>query len=112
MKVQPKKSNNKLNKLFIFLTDIRLTLHCFPQTLLAIARVGRGGRQRRKRAGANTASGPEHSPLDLSAASESACKRARLSASPSTRSESDERDRTSGDGEKLRLIFIKSKENH
>ncbi|KAI8436995.1 hypothetical protein MSG28_010397 [Choristoneura fumiferana] len=62
-------------------------------TLLAISRVGRGGRSRRKRTGA----APEHSPLDLSAAGESAAKRARLSASPSTRSDSDERDRNSND---------------
>ncbi|XP_073956105.1 uncharacterized protein isoform X2 [Choristoneura fumiferana] len=63
------------------------------KTLLAISRVGRGGRSRRKRTGA----APEHSPLDLSAAGESAAKRARLSASPSTRSDSDERDRNSND---------------
>ncbi|XP_028156740.1 polyhomeotic-like protein 3 [Ostrinia furnacalis] len=65
------------------------------KTLLAISRVGRGGRSRRKRVGAGAA--PEHSPLDLSAAGESAAKRARLSASPSTRSDSDERDRASND---------------
>ncbi|XP_075978450.1 uncharacterized protein LOC142978059 isoform X2 [Anticarsia gemmatalis] len=65
------------------------------KTLLAISRVGRGGRSRRKRTGAGVA--PEHSPLDLSAAGESAAKRARLSASPSTRSDSDERDRVSND---------------
>ncbi|KAJ8731219.1 hypothetical protein PYW07_004383 [Mythimna separata] len=64
------------------------------KTLLAISRVGRGGRSRRKRNGAGA---PEHSPLDLSAAGESAAKRARLSASPSTRSDSDERDRVSND---------------
>ncbi|CAH0585563.1 unnamed protein product [Chrysodeixis includens] len=64
------------------------------KTLLAISRVGRGGRSRRKRTGAGAA---EHSPLDLSAAGESAAKRARLSASPSTRSDSDERDRVSND---------------
>lgn len=45
----------------------------------------------------------EHSPLDLSAAGESAAKRARLSASPSTRSESDERDRVSNDGKGISL---------
>ncbi|KAL0838652.1 hypothetical protein ABMA28_016728 [Loxostege sticticalis] len=65
------------------------------KTLLAISRVGRGGRSRRKRVGAGAA--PEHSPLDLSAAGESAAKRARLSASPSTRSDSDERDRVSNE---------------
>ncbi|XP_052741412.1 uncharacterized protein LOC112048204 isoform X2 [Bicyclus anynana] len=59
------------------------------KTLLAISRVGRGGRSRRKRVGAGTTA--EHSPLDLSAAGESAAKRARLSASPSTRSDGDER---------------------
>ncbi|RVE50922.1 hypothetical protein evm_004489 [Chilo suppressalis] len=64
------------------------------KTLLAISRVGRGGRSRRKRIGAGA---PEHSPLDLSAAGESAAKRARLSVSPSTRSDSDERDRVSND---------------
>ncbi|KAJ0176487.1 hypothetical protein K1T71_007666 [Dendrolimus kikuchii] len=66
------------------------------KTLLAISRVGRGGRSRRKR---DTRTGvvPEHSPLDLSAAGESAAKRARLSASPSTRSDSDDRDRVSND---------------
>ncbi|XP_049694294.2 polyhomeotic-like protein 3 isoform X1 [Helicoverpa armigera] len=64
------------------------------KTLLAISRVGRGGRSRRKRHGAGV---PEHSPLDLSAAGESAAKRARLSASPSTRSDSDDRDRVSND---------------
>ncbi|XP_026739198.1 polyhomeotic-like protein 3 [Trichoplusia ni] len=64
------------------------------KTLLAISRVGRGGRSRRKRTGAGA---PEHSPLDLSAAGESAAKRARLSASPSTRSDSDDRDRVSND---------------
>ncbi|XP_063624332.1 polyhomeotic-like protein 2 isoform X1 [Cydia splendana] len=63
------------------------------KTLLAISRVGRGGRSRRKRAG----TAPEHSPLDLSAAGESAAKRARLSASPSTRSDSGERDPVSND---------------
>lgn len=65
------------------------------KTLLAISRVGRGGRSRRKRIG--TGAAPEHSPLDLSAAGESAAKRARLSASPSTRSDIDERDRVSND---------------
>ncbi|XP_035439942.1 uncharacterized protein LOC118269123 isoform X3 [Spodoptera frugiperda] len=64
------------------------------KTLLAISRVGRSGRSRRKRNGAGA---PEHSPLDLSAAGESAAKRARLSASPSTRSDSDDRDRVSND---------------
>ncbi|KAI5633684.1 SAM domain (Sterile alpha motif) domain-containing protein [Phthorimaea operculella] len=59
------------------------------KTLLAISRAGRGGRSRRKRIGT---SAPEHSPLDLSAAGESAAKRARLSASPSTRSESDDKE--------------------
>ncbi|KPJ08596.1 hypothetical protein RR48_12349 [Papilio machaon] len=63
-------------------------------TLLAISRVGRSGRSRRKRLVGNSA---EHSPLDLSAASESAAKRARLSASPSTRSDSDDRDRVSNE---------------
>ncbi|XP_039753244.1 uncharacterized protein LOC120628729 isoform X1 [Pararge aegeria] len=58
------------------------------KTLLAISRVGRGGRSRRKRVTGTTT---EHSPLDLSAAGESAAKRARLSASPSTRSDGDER---------------------
>ncbi|XP_072949430.1 uncharacterized protein [Epargyreus clarus] len=58
------------------------------KTLLAISRVGRGGRSRRKRV---VAGATEHSPLDLSAAGESAAKRARLSASPSTRSDGDER---------------------
>ena len=75
-----------------------LTSSISLQTLLAISRVGRGGRSRRKRNGAGA---PEHSPLDLSAAGESAAKRARLSASPSTRSDSDERDRVSNDGEYL-----------
>lgn len=42
----------------------------------------------------------EHSPLDLSAAGESAAKRARLSASPS---DSDERDRLSNDGKSLSI---------
>ncbi|KAG6444536.1 hypothetical protein O3G_MSEX003419 [Manduca sexta] len=65
------------------------------KALLAISRVGRGGRSRRKRVGAGNPT--EHSPLDLSAAGESAAKRARLSASPSTRSDSDERDRVSND---------------
>lgn len=66
--------------------------------LLAISRVGRGGRLRRKRVGTGAA---EHSPLDLSAASENAAKRARLSASPSTRSDSDDRDAASSDGKPL-----------
>ncbi|XP_053610152.1 uncharacterized protein LOC128675066 isoform X2 [Plodia interpunctella] len=65
------------------------------KTLLAISRVHRGGRSRRKRIGMGNM--PEHSPLDLSAAGESAAKRARLSASPSTRSDSDERDRISNE---------------
>lgn len=65
------------------------------KTLLAISRVGRGGRARRKRLG--TGAVLEHSPLDLSAAGESAAKRARLSASPSTRSDSDDRDGVSND---------------
>ncbi|CAH0715373.1 unnamed protein product, partial [Brenthis ino] len=65
------------------------------KTLLAISRVGRGGRSRRKRVGAGVTT--EHSPLDLSAAGESAAKRARLSASPSTRSDGDERDRVSNE---------------
>lgn len=69
------------------------------QALLAISRVGRGGRSRRKRVVANAGSAPEHSPLDLSAGGESAAKRARLSTSPSTRSDSDERDGASNDGE-------------
>ncbi|OWR51129.1 hypothetical protein KGM_207718 [Danaus plexippus plexippus] len=64
------------------------------KTLLALSRVGRGGRSRRKRVGVTTA---EHSPLDLSAAGESAAKRARLSASPSTRSDGDDRDRVSNE---------------
>lgn len=64
-----------------------------------MSRVGRSGRSRRKRMGTAT----EHSPLDLSAAGESAAKRARLSASPSTRSESDERDRVSNDGKGISL---------
>ncbi|XP_047503547.1 polyhomeotic-like protein 3 isoform X2 [Pieris napi] len=64
------------------------------KTLLAISRVGRGGRSRRKRIGTGTV--PEHSPLDLSAAGETAAKRARLSASPSTRSD-DDRDRISNE---------------
>lgn len=66
------------------------------KTLLAMSRVGRGGREsRRKRYGSNSSAntvGAEHSPLDLSAASESAAKRARLSVSPSTRSDSEDRD--------------------
>lgn len=72
-----------------------LNVYVYLQTLLAISRVGRSGRSRRKRNGAGA---PEHSPLDLSAAGESAAKRARLSASPSTRSDSDDRDRVSNDG--------------
>lgn len=60
--------------------------------------MGRGGRSRRKRVVANAGTAAEHSPLDLSAGAESAAKRARLSVSPSTRSDSDERDRTSNDG--------------
>ncbi|XP_045498648.1 uncharacterized protein LOC123696496 isoform X3 [Colias croceus] len=64
------------------------------KTLLAISRVSRTGRSRRKRVGVGSA--PEHSPLDLSAAGESAAKRARLSASPSTRSD-DDRDRVSNE---------------
>ncbi|CAK1551242.1 unnamed protein product [Leptosia nina] len=64
------------------------------KTLLAISRVGRGGRSRRKRVGAGAV--PEHFPLDLSAAGESASKRARLSSSPSTRSD-DDRDRISNE---------------
>ncbi|XP_062525786.1 polyhomeotic-like protein 3 isoform X3 [Bombyx mori] len=67
------------------------------KTLLAISRISRSGRSRRKRTGA-TGSTAEHSPLDLSAAGESAAKRARLSASPSARSDSDDRDRVSTDG--------------
>ncbi|XP_050685040.1 uncharacterized protein LOC126979636 isoform X2 [Leptidea sinapis] len=65
------------------------------KALLAVTRVGRGGRSRRKRVGAGAVT--EHSPLDLSAAGESAAKRARLSASPSTRSDGDERDRVSNE---------------
>ncbi|CAG9102914.1 unnamed protein product [Plutella xylostella] len=72
------------------------------KTLLAISRVGLRGRSRRKRGGAAGAgAGAEHSPLDLSAAGETAAKRARLSASPSTRSDdgpgSDDRGSTRGD---------------
>ncbi|KAL4716708.1 hypothetical protein ACJJTC_004827 [Scirpophaga incertulas] len=74
---------------FPFMLDMSST-----KTLLAISRVGRGGRLRRKRI---SACAPEHSPLDLSAAGESAAKRARLSASPSTRSDSDDRDGISND---------------
>ncbi|XP_031766312.1 uncharacterized protein LOC113520816 isoform X2 [Galleria mellonella] len=65
------------------------------KTLLAISRVHRSGRSRRKRIG--TGAPADHSPLDLSAAGESAAKRARLSASPSTRSDSEDRDRISND---------------
>ncbi|KAM3965285.1 uncharacterized protein ACR2FA_000672 [Aphomia sociella] len=63
------------------------------KTLLAISRVHRSGRSRRKRLG--TAAPADHSPLDLSAAGEIAAKRARSSASPSTRSDSEDRDRIS-----------------
>ncbi|XP_046965571.1 uncharacterized protein LOC124534006 isoform X1 [Vanessa cardui] len=65
------------------------------KALLAISRVGRGGRSRRKRVGPGVTA--EHSPLDLSAAGESAAKRARLSVSPSTRSDGDDRDRVSNE---------------
>ncbi|XP_050351098.1 uncharacterized protein LOC126773897 isoform X2 [Nymphalis io] len=65
------------------------------KALLAISRVGRGGRSRRKRIGPGVTA--EHSPLDLSAAGESAAKRARLSISPSTRSDGDDRDRVSNE---------------
>ncbi|VVC91276.1 unnamed protein product, partial [Leptidea sinapis] len=74
----------------------------FP-ALLAVTRVGRGGRSRRKRVGAGAVT--EHSPLDLSAAGESAAKRARLSASPSTRSDGDERDRVSNEVEVIRSKY-------
>lgn len=81
---------------YLFLNRYYNASNYSSQTLLAISRVGRGGRSRRKRIGTGVV--PEHSPLDLSAAGESAAKRARLSASPSTRSDSDDRDRASNDG--------------
>ncbi|XP_013145201.1 PREDICTED: uncharacterized protein LOC106108549 isoform X2 [Papilio polytes] len=103
--VQSDTSEVPLGGLFDKLTTQQggpLRLPAFPpmldmsstKTLLAISRVGRSGRSRRKRLVGNSA---EHSPLDLSAASESAAKRARLSASPSTRSDSDDRDRVSNE---------------
>ncbi|XP_045536392.1 uncharacterized protein LOC106717952 isoform X1 [Papilio machaon] len=103
--VQSDASEVPLGGLFDKLTTQQggpLRLPAFPpmldmsstKTLLAISRVGRSGRSRRKRLVGNSA---EHSPLDLSAASESAAKRARLSASPSTRSDSDDRDRVSNE---------------
>ncbi|XP_068633749.1 mucin-1-like isoform X2 [Battus philenor] len=98
--VQSDSSEVPLGGLFDKLTTQQggpLRLPAFPpmldmsstKTLLAISRVGRSGRSRRKRFGVGSAA--EHSPLDLSAATESAAKRARLSASPSTRSDGDER---------------------
>lgn len=55
-----------------------------------------GGSRRRRRAKAFPAA--EHSPLDLSAGGETAAKRARHSPSPSTRSDSDDRERSSNEG--------------
>ncbi|GBP67883.1 hypothetical protein EVAR_38351_1 [Eumeta japonica] len=74
------------------------------KTLLAISRLNRGSRiSRRKRTPGGSSGttggggGAEHCPLDLSAGGESAAKRARLSASPSLKSDCDERDRASND---------------
>ncbi|CAH2096004.1 unnamed protein product [Euphydryas editha] len=70
--------------------DVRLA-----KMLWAVFHIDAGIRLRRKRSKATVTT--EHSPLDLSAAGESAAKRARLSASPSTRSDGDERDRVSNE---------------
>lgn len=61
----------------------------------AIFRTHGGGRRRRMSKAFPAA---EHSPLDLSAGGETAAKRARLSPSPSTRSDGDDRERSSNEG--------------